>query len=85
MSIPRRWPSALIAALAVIVPAVARATELVGPVTFGSPDQPFSVRRAVTAADRARIRQYRARTPTFAANFASAAALDAAFNRDTDD
>jgi hypothetical protein len=47
----------------------ALATGLAGPVTFGSPDQPFGVRRPVTAADRTLIKVYRSRPVVFSARF----------------
>jgi len=44
---------------------------LAGPLTFGSPDQPYGVRRAVTDADRAAIHSYRSgnRRPIYSTTF----------------
>jgi hypothetical protein len=65
----------------------AQMTKLTGPVTFGSPDQPFGVRRPVTAADRALIQSYRAeRKPLlFSTKFDSQAELQADWDPQTDD
>ncbi|MDR3439281.1 glycoside hydrolase family 16 protein [Telmatospirillum sp.] len=44
---------------------------LAGPLTFGSPDQPYGIRRPVTDADRAAIQSYRSgrKTPVFSTTF----------------
>jgi beta-glucanase (GH16 family) len=59
----------LVASLSVVMCSMALATNLSGPVTFGSPDQPFGKRRPVTAADRAAIQSYRSNSPIFLTNF----------------
>ncbi|MBV8701898.1 glycoside hydrolase family 16 protein [Bradyrhizobium sp.] len=58
-----------------------------GPVTSGSPDQTWGVRRAVTAADRAAIAAYRSggKAPVFSTNFESAAELTADWTLESDD
>ena len=60
---------------------------LAGPVTWGSPDQPYGKRRAVTAADRAAIQAYRSgrKTPVFSTNFGDPAELQADWNLVSDD
>jgi len=65
--------AALLQDAAVAEPA-GRAT-LAGPLTFGSPDQPYGVRRPVTEADRTAISNYRSgrRQPVFATNFGDTA------------
>ncbi len=61
--------------------------KLVGPVTYGSPDQPYGRRRPVTAADRAAIAAFRSarRPPVFSTKFATPAELQAGWNLLTDD
>ena len=63
-----------------------RAT-LVGPLTFGSPNQPYGVRRAVTDADRAAIQSYRSagRRPLFSTTFADPAQFQKDWVSDEDD
>jgi hypothetical protein len=60
---------------------------LIGPVTWGSPDQPYGKRRPVTAADRVAIQSYRSgrRLPIFSTNFADPAELHADWNLMSDD
>lgn len=55
---------------------------LAGPVTWGSPDQPYGKRRAVTAADRAVIQSYRAggKRPVFSTDFADPTEIDRDWN-----
>ena len=54
-----------------------KAAKLAGPVTWGSPDQPFGIRRPVTTADRTAIQSYRSgrKTPLFSTNFTDPAEL----------
>lgn len=63
------------------------AATLSGPVTWGSPDQPYGRRRALTAADRATIQSYRSggKLPTFWTNFIDPAELQADWNFVSDD
>jgi beta-glucanase (GH16 family) len=60
---------------------------LAGPVTWGSPDQPYGKRRPVTAADRAAIQSYRSgnKAPIFSTNFTDPAELRADWNLVSDD
>jgi hypothetical protein len=60
---------------------------LAGPVTWGSPDQPYGKRRPVAAADRAAIQSYRSgrKPPIFSTNFTDAAELQADWNLVSDD
>jgi hypothetical protein len=69
-----------------VAPACVAAT-LAGPVTWGSPDQPWGVRRAVTAADRAAIAAYRAgrKAPIFTTHFLSPTELQAEWTLESDD
>lgn len=55
---------------------------LAGPVTWGSPDQPYGKRRAVTAADRAVIESYRmgGKRPIFSTNFTDRGEIDRDWN-----
>jgi beta-glucanase (GH16 family) len=59
----------------------------VGPAKFGSPDQTWGTRRAITAADRALVAKYRSSKmhPAFSDDFKSAADLDAHWTAQTDD
>src|SRR5579883_3216515 len=63
------------------------AASLARPLEWTSPDQPWGVRRAVTAADRAVIADYRSgrKTPIFATDFANPAKLEADWNLVGDD
>jgi beta-glucanase (GH16 family) len=63
------------------------ATKLSGPVTWGSPDQPYGKRRAVTAADRKAIQSYRSGSmaPIFSTNFTSPAELQSDWDLVSDD
>lgn len=69
------------------VSAADRPAKLAQPVTWGSPDQPYGKRRAVTAADRAAIQTYRSgrKTPIFSTNFTDPAELQADWNLVSDD
>jgi hypothetical protein len=60
---------------------------LSGPVTWGTPDQPYGKRRAVTDADRKAIQSYRAgrKPPIFSTNFTDPAELQADWNFVSDD
>jgi beta-glucanase (GH16 family) len=60
---------------------------LAGPVTWGSPDQPYGKRRSVTPADRNLIESYRSghKIPIFATNFTDPAELQADWNFVSDD
>ena len=60
---------------------------LAQPVSWGSPDQPYGKRRAVTAADRAAIQSYRARknAPVFSTSFTDPAELQADWKLMSDD
>jgi len=64
-----------------------RVATLAGPVTWGSPDQPWGARRAVTAEDRAAIAAYRSgrKTPILSTNFDSPAELAADWSSVSDD
>jgi beta-glucanase (GH16 family) len=66
---------------------IAVAAKLSGPVTWGSPNQPYGTRRPVTGADRAAIQSYRSRhkTPIFATTFTDPAELRADWNSLSDD
>jgi len=57
-----------------------RAAKLAGPVTWGSPDQPYGKRRPVTDAYRTR-----AKKPIFSTNFTDPAELQADWNLVSDD
>ena len=63
------------------------ATKLSGPVTWGSPDQPYGKRRAVTAADRKAIQAYRSGStaPLFSTNFSIQAELQSDWDSVSDD
>jgi beta-glucanase (GH16 family) len=65
----------------------ATAASLLGPVTFGSPDQPWGMRRAITAADRAAIDGYRSRSrpPAYSTTFTDTAAFQADWTIAQDD
>jgi len=63
----------------------ALATSLSGPVTFGSPDQTFGVRRPVTAADRSLIGNYRSRPSLFSTTFSKPDELQSDWTAQTDD
>jgi len=60
---------------------------LLGPITWGSPDQPYGKRRSITASDRASIQSYRSgrKTPIFSTNFTNPAELKADWNLMSDD
>lgn len=60
---------------------------LAGPVTWGSPDQPYGKRRPITPADRAAIQSYRwgERTPIFATDFGDSSELQNDWNLVSDD
>ena len=64
-----------------------QAAQFAGPVTWGSPDQPYGKRRTVTAADRAAIQSYRSanKASIFATNFSDPAELRADWNPVSDD
>jgi hypothetical protein len=61
--------------------------KLAGPVTWGSPDQPYGKRRPVTDADRKVIQSYRSgsKKPIFSTNFTDPAELQADWNLVSDD
>jgi hypothetical protein len=61
--------------------------ELAGPVTWGSPDQPWGTRRSVTAADHAIIAGYRSgdAVPIYQTKFNDAAALEKDWRMISDD
>src|ERR1700676_3228740 len=63
------------------------ATQLAGPVTWGSPDQRYGKRRPVTAADRAAIQSYRSghKKSIFSTDFSDPAELYADWNLVSDD
>jgi beta-glucanase (GH16 family) len=63
------------------------AATLASPVNWGSPDQPWGVRRAVTDADRTAIAAYRSgrRAPIFSTDFTNKAALQADWSPVSDD
>jgi hypothetical protein len=63
------------------------AAKLSGPVTWGSPDQPYGKRRPVTAADRAAIGSYRfgRKTPIFSTDFSDPTELHSDWNLVSDD
>ncbi|MGB7193364.1 MAG: glycoside hydrolase family 16 protein [Collimonas pratensis] len=63
----------------------ALATSLSGPVTFGSPNQPFGMRRPVSAADRALVGDYRLMSPTFSTTFSKPGELQSDWTAQTDD
>jgi beta-glucanase (GH16 family) len=65
----------------------ARAAQLAGRVTWGSPDQAYGKRRPVTAADRAAIQNYRSghKTPIFSTDFSDRDELHADWNLVSDD
>ena len=74
---------AAIGLLTLLCEAVASpAATLKGPVTWGSPDQPWAVRRTVTAADRAAVAAYRsgAKAPIFSTDFSQPTELQADWN-----
>jgi hypothetical protein len=79
--------SAFLVISAAQIQSYAQMAKLTGPVFFGSPDQPFGIRRAVTSADRAVIQSYRAgRKPLlFSTSFDSPAELQADWVPQTDD
>jgi hypothetical protein len=64
-----------------------KAAKLVGPVTWGSPDQSYGTRRSVTTADCTAIQSYRSghKTPIFSTNFTDPAELQADWNLVSDD
>lgn len=66
---------------------VVTAAKLAAPVNWSSPDQPWGTRRAVTAADRAVIANYRAghTAPIYQTKFADPAALDKDWRMVSDD
>jgi beta-glucanase (GH16 family) len=61
--------------------------KLAGRVTWGSPDQPYGKRRAVTDADRQAIQSYRSghKPPNFSTNFSDPVELQADWNLVSDD
>lgn len=61
--------------------------KLAGPVTWGSPDQPWGTRRAVTAADRAAIASYRSGhlVPIYQTKFTDPAELEKDWKTVSDD
>ena len=63
------------------------AATLSSPVSWGSPDQPWGQRRAVTAADRSAIAAYRSghKAPIFATNFTSVSELQSDWTTVSDD
>ncbi|MBC9877366.1 glycoside hydrolase family 16 protein [Bradyrhizobium sp. INPA01-394B] len=63
------------------------AATLASPVNWGSPDQPWGMRRAITDADRAAIAAYRSgrRTPTFSTDFTGGTELQANWSPVSDD
>ena len=63
------------------------AATLSSPVNWGSPDQPWGQRRAVTAADRSAIAAYRSghKAPIFATNFTSVSELQSDWSAVSDD
>jgi hypothetical protein len=63
------------------------ATHLAGPVTFGSPDQPWGKRRPVTDADRVAIRRYRSghKQAIYSTRFADPATFKQDWDVVTDD
>lgn len=65
----------------------ARPARLSGPVTWGSPDQPYGKRRPVTAADRVAIQGYRSgsKPAVFSTDFTNPADLQANWNLVSDD
>ena len=67
--------------------AVTSPARLVGPLGFGSPDQPYGVRRPVTDADRAAIRSYRSgrRQASFTTSFTDPVAFGKDWVSDEDD
>jgi hypothetical protein len=73
------WPS--------FIPPAAATAKLAKPVSWGSPDQPYGKRRAVTEADRALIHSYRAgrKKPAFSTDFTSPAELTADWKLMSDD
>ena len=77
--------AALAAMFSLAASSFALATNLSGPVTFGSPDQPFGVRRPVTAADRALLQSYRAKSPIFSTSFSNPGELQADWTAVEDD
>jgi Glycosyl hydrolases family 16 len=64
-----------------------QASTLAGPVTWGSPDQRWGTRRAVTAADRAAIAAYRSgrKAPILSTDFTSPAELAADWSLESND
>ena len=81
----RLWP--LLVFAGVITCSSAQTAKLAEAVSFGSPDQPYGIRRPVTAADREAVQSYRAgRKPlAFSTNFADPAELQADWSLQTDD
>lgn len=69
------------------LPNVSRAATLAGPVTWGSPDQPWGARRAVMAEDRAAIAAYRSggKLPILSTDFTRSADLAAQWSPVSDD
>ncbi|MBT9330462.1 glycoside hydrolase family 16 protein [Paracidobacterium acidisoli] len=73
-------------AFLLLVP-LAWAATLAGPVTWGSPDQAWGTRRAVTPADRAAIAAWRSghRTPILSTDFTNLSELDSNWSPVSDD
>ncbi|WP_315742112.1 glycoside hydrolase family 16 protein [Bradyrhizobium sp. SZCCHNR1075] len=87
MSVDSTWLRfALLAAIAIGLPPISHAATL-QKLDWGSPDQPWGARRAVTAADRAAIAAYRSgrKAPIFSTNFSGTAELQADWNVVSDD
>lgn len=83
---PAMLVRALSAAIAgALMSSFALATSLSGPATFGSPDQPFGIRRPVTAADQALIAGYRSMAPIFTTSFSKPDELRSDWTAQTDD
>ncbi len=84
-TIPASGALCLLATLC-LAPASSAAT-LAGPLTWGSPDQQWGTRRAVTAGDRAAIAAYRSshKAPILTTDFTSSAELTANWNLVSDD
>ena len=84
-TIPASGALGLLAVLC-LAPA-SRAATLAGPVTWGSTDQPWGARRAVTADDRTAIAAYRSgrKAPIFSTDFTSPAGFTADWSLESDD
>jgi beta-glucanase (GH16 family) len=77
----------ILVALLVLCQQPAYAATLRGPVTWGSPDQPYGKRRPITAADTEAIKNYRSgrKKPIFSTNFTDPSELQADWNLVSDD